>query len=89
MAEIGIRELKAQASEIIRAVREQGVQYVITHRGRAVGILLPLEASPTGEARLASEGAAVWHELCALGAAIGRGRTSDQDSAALLAELRR
>jgi len=43
MAEVGVRELKTRSSEIIRDVREQRTRYVITHRGRPVGLLIPLE----------------------------------------------
>lgn len=43
MVEIGIRQLKNEASEILRAVREEGVEYVITYRGQPVAVLRPLE----------------------------------------------
>jgi prevent-host-death family protein len=43
MPEIGIRELKAQASEIVRAVREERAEYVITHRGKPVAMIVPFE----------------------------------------------
>lgn len=46
MPEIGIRELKSQASEIVRAVREGRVEYVITHRGRPVAMIVPFEETP-------------------------------------------
>ncbi len=41
MPEIGVREFKAHASEILQTVREQGVSYVITHRGHPTGLLIP------------------------------------------------
>ena len=41
---VGVRELKAHAAKIVRSVRETGASYVVTHRGRAVGILLPIDA---------------------------------------------
>jgi prevent-host-death family protein len=44
--EIGIRELKAQASEIVRAVREERAEYVITHRGKPVAMIVPFEEAP-------------------------------------------
>jgi prevent-host-death family protein len=50
MPEIGIRELKNQASEIVRAVREERAEYVITHRGRPVAMIIPFEALPEEEA---------------------------------------
>jgi prevent-host-death family protein len=43
MPEVGLRELKAHASEILRDVREQGTHYVVTHRGRPVAMLRPIE----------------------------------------------
>ncbi|MGH2794415.1 MAG: type II toxin-antitoxin system Phd/YefM family antitoxin [Actinomycetota bacterium] len=42
MAEIGIKELKATASQIIDAV-EDGAAYVVTKRGRPAAVLLPVE----------------------------------------------
>jgi len=44
MSLIGVRELRQQASEVIRKVREEGAEYVITYQGRPVAILLPLDA---------------------------------------------
>lgn len=41
MPEIGIRELKSHASEIVRAVREERAEYVITHRGKPVAMIVP------------------------------------------------
>lgn len=42
MAEIGIKELKTTASAVIERV-EGGAAYVITRRGRAAAVLLPVE----------------------------------------------
>jgi prevent-host-death family protein len=53
--EIGIRELKNQASEILRAVREEGAEYVITHRGKPVAVLLPVRESRRLTAQPGSE----------------------------------
>jgi prevent-host-death family protein len=39
--EVGIRELKEHASEILREVREQQAEFVVTHRGRVVARLVP------------------------------------------------
>ena len=36
---IGIRELKNQTSRIVRAVREDGVEYVVTLHGEPVAVL--------------------------------------------------
>jgi prevent-host-death family protein len=40
MPEIGVRQLKNEASEIIRAVREQKTEYIITLRGEPVSVLI-------------------------------------------------
>ena len=41
---VGVRELKAHAARILRHVRETHASYVVTHRGRSIGVLLPIEA---------------------------------------------
>lgn len=43
MASIGIRELKNQATEILRTVREEHTEYIVTYRGEPVAFLLPLD----------------------------------------------
>jgi prevent-host-death family protein len=88
MPEIGIRELKARASEIVRAVRDRRARYTVTYRGRPVGVLVPLGEAPPAEA--ADEpGTAVWEELTRLGEEIGQGWTASQTGAELLSEMRR
>lgn len=42
MPEIGIRQLKNEASEIIRTVREEKMEYTITLRGQPVAVLRPV-----------------------------------------------
>lgn len=41
--EIGIRELKANTSEVLRRVREEHASYVVTYRGRVIAKLVPAE----------------------------------------------
>ena len=43
MPAIGIRQLKNDTSEILRSVREDKVEYVITYRGQPVAVLRPME----------------------------------------------
>jgi len=43
MSLIGVRELREQTSKVIRQVREEGAEYVITYQGRPVAIILPLD----------------------------------------------
>lgn len=42
MAEIGVKQLKAQASAVIEDV-EGGAAYVVTKRGRPAAVLLPID----------------------------------------------
>jgi prevent-host-death family protein len=89
MAEIGVRELKARASEIVRAVRDEGARYVVTYRGRPVGMLMPIgEAEGQPKSPLVRPDDA-WAELVALGEEVGRGWELDTSALDLLSGMRR
>jgi prevent-host-death family protein len=45
MGLIGVRELREQTSEVIRRVREEQAEYVVTHQGRPVAVILPLDTA--------------------------------------------
>jgi prevent-host-death family protein len=72
MSEVGIRELKTHASEIVRRVREQGEVVDITFHGEVVARLVPVRPPiPTPEEvaalltdldQLAAEVSAAWPE---------------------------
>ncbi len=47
MPEVGIRELKERASQIMREVREKRQTYTITHHGKPCGVLAPYSAGGT------------------------------------------
>ncbi len=58
MPYVGIKELKNQTTEILRGVREDGLEYVVTFHGRPVAVLLPIaDDFLVGEQRRAVEGA--------------------------------
>lgn len=50
MPEVGIRELKERASQIMREVREKRQTYTITHHGKPCGVLAPYSANGTEKA---------------------------------------
>lgn len=81
MAEVGVRELKNRASEIVRAVREEQVEYVITYRGQPVARLVPITKEKNGER--------AWQELERLSQEISARWQSDKSAVELLAEMRR
>lgn len=87
MVEIGIRKLKTHASEIIRTLREQQTRYVITYRGRPVGLLLPL--TETDQTYLPATTADPWAELTQLGQEIAQGWPPGQTGADILSDMRR
>jgi prevent-host-death family protein len=43
MRQIGLRELRDRASKILREVREEKSEYVITYQGRPVALLIPVD----------------------------------------------
>lgn len=59
MGEIGIRELKQRANEILRQVREKQETFNVTYRGRVVARLVPVEEIPEERARAS----AVWKQM--------------------------
>jgi prevent-host-death family protein len=59
LEEVGVRELKQRASEILRGVRESKEAVTITHRGRPVARLVPVEDAQAKQA----EATAVWADM--------------------------
>ncbi len=88
MPEVGIKELKTHTSEIVREVREQRVSYVITHRGKPAGLLIPFEQSPEASLPKRSDDA-IWEELWRIGEEISRGWEPELTSEQILDEMRR
>ncbi len=43
MVQVGVRELKQRTSEILREVREKRQTIAITHRGRVIARLVPVQ----------------------------------------------
>jgi prevent-host-death family protein len=66
MSVVGVRELKAHASRILRRVRERRETIEVTHRGRVVARIVPVEQPGASD----DEGA-VWTDLDRLAAEIG------------------
>ncbi|MEP7199116.1 MAG: type II toxin-antitoxin system Phd/YefM family antitoxin [Chloroflexota bacterium] len=89
MQNVGIKELKTHASEIVRSVRDKREHYIITYRGQPVGLLLPLAEKSHAESDALLPATSVWDELTRLGKEIGDGWQSTQSSAEILSEMRR
>ncbi len=66
MLTVGIRELKQQASELIRMVRETGTEVQITYHGKVVALLVPVEPAEQTEQEIQA-----WMDIDHLSAEIG------------------
>lgn len=83
--EIGIRELKIRASEVVRAVKEKRARYVVTQRGKPAALIIPLDAAPP-EKPTDDE---VWERLMKLRDELGKGWQSEKSAVEILSEMRR
>ena len=52
MALIGVRELRENTTEVLRRVREEQAEYIITLHGRPTALLLPIDAAAAEAAML-------------------------------------
>lgn len=82
--EIGIRELKSRASEVVRAVSEERARYVITQRGKPAALIIPLDAVPPE--KMEDDG---WERLLAIRAKLGKEKGKKKSSLEILSEMRR
>ena len=83
MVTVGVRELKEQASELIRLVREEGSEVQVTYRGKVVALLIPVE-----HARREEQETAAWTRLDHLAAEIGARWPAGVSAAEAVAEGR-
>jgi prevent-host-death family protein len=83
--------LKNRATEILRAVREERAEYVVTFHGRPVAMLLPLDEAwlQAEQARAAQPSPELLAELDALRVEIDRSWRSGKTAVELIGEGRR
>ena len=86
MCEIGIRELKAKASELVRHVAEDHAVYTITRRGRPVGVLAPADFAPV---KTETAGRDAWAHLLAMGDRMAKQPGSRKSALEELFKMRR
>ncbi|MCP4416129.1 MAG: type II toxin-antitoxin system Phd/YefM family antitoxin [Chloroflexi bacterium] len=85
---IGIRELKNNASKIVRAVREEQAEYVVTVHGEPVAVLRPLTEELEDQQEVDTEIAAEIAEMKQLAREIAAGWKSDKSGLEILEEDR-
>jgi antitoxin (DNA-binding transcriptional repressor) of toxin-antitoxin stability system len=89
-ARVGVRELKTHAARIVRQIRETRASFVLTHRGQAVGVILPLD--PKQPAMAAPEdtgGDEGWEAFLRAGRRIQHRFSRRKSGVRLLSESRR
>ena len=59
MGQIGIRELKQRANEILRQVREEQETFTVTYRGKVVAKLVPVVDTSIEQERTS----AIWTQM--------------------------
>jgi len=78
MRSIGVRELKARASQVIREVRRRGTEIEVTHHGRVVARLVPVTASRPNARRAAAAWSTIDRLAREIGARWPKGRSATQ-----------
>lgn len=84
---IGIRELKNQASDIVRQVREEAAEYVITHHGQPVAILRPIREEDE-EMLQKQKSLEAWQNLQELGALLSQNAPDNKTAVETLTDMR-
>ena len=92
MSLIGVRELREQTSEVVRRVREERAEYVITYQGRPVAVILPLDTEEA-EAEMVRAGKSAvvgdWERYERLADEIRRAWPADLSTQDLIDAIRR
>ena len=83
--QVGVRELKTHASEILRRVRERQETITITHRGEVIARIEPVRPARTAEEDLAD----YWAELDQLIADIAEKTPAHVNVVDVMNEMRR
>lgn len=85
---IGVRELKNKTSRVLRSVREDMAEYVVTLRGEPVAVLRPLDEE---EARRLRQGEVKksMAEMMVLAREVAEAWTSEKSGVDLVDEQRR
>jgi len=82
--EIGIRELKARTSDVVRAVKEDRARYIVTQRGKPAALIIPVDAALPEKILDDS-----WNKLLEIREKLGKQKRSKKKSVEILSEMRR
>ena len=85
---VGVRELKTHAARIVREVRDARASYIVTHRGRTVGVILPVDIDDDPALGI-GDAEAAWQAFVRAGRGIERRFRPGVSGVRLLAAARR
>jgi prevent-host-death family protein len=86
---VGVRELKTHAARILREVKEARASYLVTHRGRAIGVILPVDSEDPSLTLDAADATAPWEAFVRAGRRLERRFTPASGGVRLLSDMRR
>ncbi len=89
---IGVRELREHTTEVLRHVREEKAEYVVTYQGRPVALLLPVDREAVEAAMIEAgkqSATAGWEAYARLAEQARKAWSAKQGSQDLLDEIRR
>jgi antitoxin (DNA-binding transcriptional repressor) of toxin-antitoxin stability system len=87
---VGVRELKTHAARILRQVREARTSYLLTHRGRAIGVILPLDSEDEALPSIqAVDATAAWQAFLRAGRRLEHRFAPGARGVRLLSDMRR
>jgi prevent-host-death family protein len=82
--------LKTHAAHILRQVRESGTSYLVTHRGRAIGVILPVDGEDDASQTFDSlDAPTAWATFVRVGRRLEHRFTPGVSGVRLLSEMRR
>ena len=89
---IGVRELRQRTAEVLRRVREDKAEYVITHQGRPTALLLPVDTGAVEAAMVEASKQAVvggWEAYARAAEQVRRAWPAEHKTPEVLNEIRR
>ena len=92
MTMIGVRELRQQTAEVLRRIREEKMEYIITSQRQPVAAILPVDAAAVEQAVLSidkQEAAQGWDAYVQIANTVRQRWPEDTIMQALLDEIRR
>jgi prevent-host-death family protein len=87
---VGVRELKTHGARILRQVRDSQTSYLVTHRGRTIGVILPVDEEDDAiRASESADAATAWETFLRAGRRLERGFAPGVSGVRLLSGMRR